>query len=187
MSNQDDSINSSEAVTPKDETANAQPAASAEQLAEKISQLETSLKSAGDRELLARADYENLRRRSEKELEEVRIVVKHVVLTELLPVLDSLKQALENVPNFPPEFTSTIVQKWLDGLTGIDMQLSKSLKTLGIEKIDCVGKTFDPQIHEAVRQMVGETDGMVVEELQAGYTIDGKLLRPSQVVVSQKL
>jgi molecular chaperone GrpE len=180
MSNQDDltsEVVSGDEVTKQDEST----------LLEQIKNLELQLKLAGDRELLARADYENLKRRSEKEREEVRVVVKHVILVELLPVLDSLKSALDSVPNFNPEQAPASAIKWLDGLTGINLQLTKALSSLGIEKIDCVGKPFDPQIHEAVRQMVGETDGMVVEELQTGYTIDGKLLRPSQVVVSQKL
>jgi molecular chaperone GrpE len=57
---------------------------------------------------------------------------------------------------------------------------------MGVKKIEAVGKPFDPHFHEAVREVSGEKDGMVVEELSVGYELNGKVIRPSQVTVSKK-
>jgi molecular chaperone GrpE len=60
------------------------------------------------------------------------------------------------------------------------------LEELGVKKIEAVGKKFDPYKHEAVRQVDGEEDDMVVDELQSGFELNGKVIRPSQVVISKK-
>ncbi len=78
-------------------------------------------------------------------------------------------------------------QNWQTGINGIVLQLDKVLAELGVQKIEAVGKKFDPNLHEAVREVESETDdGMVVEELQSGFELNGKVIRPSQVVISKK-
>jgi molecular chaperone GrpE len=57
---------------------------------------------------------------------------------------------------------------------------------MGVKKIDAVGKQFDPHFHEAVREVEGDEDHKIVEELQTGYELNGKVIRPSQVVISKK-
>jgi len=77
-------------------------------------------------------------------------------------------------------------QNWQTGVNGILMQLDKVLADLGVKKIEAVGKKFDPNYHEAVKEVEGEEDHMVVDELQSGFELNGKVIRPSQVVISKR-
>ena len=78
-------------------------------------------------------------------------------------------------------------QNWQTGVNGIVIQLDKTLGELGVKKIEAVGKKFDPHFHEAVREVESESeDGIVVEEFQTGFELNGKLIRPSQVVISKR-
>ena len=67
------------------------------------------------------------------------------------------------------------------------MQLDKALEELGVRKIESLGKKFNPHFHEAVREVESEADdGTVVDELQTGFELNGKIIRPSQVIISKK-
>ena len=81
-------------------------------------------------------------------------------------------------------------ESWLKGIEGTLQKLDKTLEEMGVKKIDAVGKQFDPNFHEAVREVdaseTGAADGQVVEDLQTGFEINGKVIRPSQVVISKK-
>lgn len=79
-------------------------------------------------------------------------------------------------------------QQWQAGVNGLVNQLDKALEELGVKKIEAVGKKFDPYFHEAVREVESPdaAEGMVVEELQTGFELNGKVIRPSQVVISKK-
>jgi len=78
-------------------------------------------------------------------------------------------------------------QNWQTGVNGIVIQLDKALEELGVRKIESIGKKFNPHFHEAVREVESESDnGIVVDELQTGFELNGKVIRPSQVVVSKK-
>jgi molecular chaperone GrpE len=76
-------------------------------------------------------------------------------------------------------------QNWQTGVNGLVVQLDKTLEEMGVKKIEAVGKKFDPHFHEAVKEVEGEEDGTVVEELQSGFELNGKVIRPSQVVISK--
>jgi molecular chaperone GrpE (heat shock protein) len=78
-------------------------------------------------------------------------------------------------------------QNWQKGVNGIVIQLDKVLGELGVKKIESLGKKFDPNFHEAVREVESEEDdGTVVEELQTGFELNGKVIRPSQVAISKQ-
>ena len=77
-------------------------------------------------------------------------------------------------------------QTWLNGINGLVKQLDKALTELGVKKIEALGKKFDPHFHEAVREVPGDEDGVVVEEYQSGFELSGKVIRPSQVAISKK-
>ena len=104
---------------------------------------------------------------------------KEVTIVKMLPTLDTLQQGLKHAPQ-------GVNETWLKGIEATLQQLDKVLVDMAVEKIDAVGKPFDPNFHEAVREVPGEQDGMVVEDLQTGYKINGKVIRPSQVVISKK-
>jgi molecular chaperone GrpE len=141
------------------------------------------------------ADFENYKKRKEAESKELLEFAKEVTITRLLPTIDSLEQALRHLPQTSgqwavgsgqlEEFTRQY-QNWQTGVNGIIAQLDKVLGELGVKKIEAVGKKFDPYKHEAVRQVDGEEDGVVVEEMQTGFELNGKIIRPSQVVISKK-
>ncbi len=71
-------------------------------------------------------------------------------------------------------------------MDGVLQKLSKVLEEMGVKKVAAIGKPFDPNFHEAIREVPGDEDGLVVEEVQTGYELNGKVIRPSQVVISKK-
>lgn len=79
-------------------------------------------------------------------------------------------------------------KNWQAGINGILSQLDKTLAELGIKKIEAIGKKFDPNFHEAVKEVAGVAeDGSIVDELQAGFILNNKVIRPSQVVINKKI
>lgn len=130
-----------------------------------------------NRLLRLQADFDNFRRRSRQEKEELSQVVAGEVIKELLPVLDNFERALAA----PGQDASQI-------RTGVEMvyrQFGGILERFGVTPVAAVGSTFDPARHEAVMRIedAGQPDGLVVEELQKGYEFGGKVLRPSMVKV----
>lgn len=135
----------------------------------------------------AQADFENYKRRKEEENKDLIDFAREVAVTKMLPSLDSLTQALLLAPKEDDSKLAENYIKWKVGLVGLTQQIDKALTELGVKKIEAKGKKFDPNFHEAVREVEGEEDGMVVEELMHGYEINGKVIRPSQVVISKKV
>ena len=158
-----------------------------------LDQLQQDLEAANNNWKRALADFENYKKRKESENKELVEFAREVTVAKLLPTLDSLEQALKHMPNEEnqelriknQEFFKKY-ENWQAGVNGIVMQLDKALGELGVKKIEAVGKKFDPNFHEAVREVEGEEDHMVVEELQTGFELNGKLIRPSQVVISKQ-
>jgi molecular chaperone GrpE len=129
------------------------------------------------------ADFENFRRRKESESGELIGIGKNQAFSQLLPVIDSLSQALV----YAPEVADEKYQQWKQGLNGIVKQLDTALAEAGITKIDALGKSFDPNLHEAVREVPGDEDGIVAEQYQQGYQMDGRVIRPAQVAITKKV
>ena len=122
-----------------------------------------------------RADAINAKNRLEEEKQSISDYAKSKVVAELLPVLDAADAALKL--SGQKEESDAVVKK-----------LRQSLTALGLARIKAVGQEFDPELHNAV--MVEERDTedgqeLVVEDLQTGYTLDGRVLRPSMVKVSK--
>ncbi|HYV33709.1 MAG TPA: nucleotide exchange factor GrpE [Candidatus Limnocylindria bacterium] len=155
----------------------------------------------------AAADFQNYKKRQEAENKELVEFAREVTVAKLLPALDSLEQALKHMPELPSvvspfmgssedktadksanytEFQQQY-RNWQTGVNGIVIQLDKTLGELGVKKIEAVGKKFDPHFHEAVREVESEKDdGIVVDELQTGFELNGRVIRPSQVTISKK-
>lgn len=128
------------------------------------------------------ADFENYKKREEAKQREIMEFAKEVTIVKLLPTLDTLQQGLKHAPK-------DVDQTWLKGIEATLGQLDKVLMEMGVKRIEALGKPFDPHFHEAVREAPageGIADGMIVEDLQTGYEINGKVIRPSQVVISKK-
>ena len=152
-----------------------------------LEQLQADLESAMNNWKRTAADFENYKKRKEAENKELIEFAREVAVAKLLPALDSLEQALRHMPpaddpDFPKKY-----ENWQKGVNGIVMQLDKTLGELGVQKIQAIGKKFDPNFHEAVKEVNSEQDdGIIVDELQSGFILNGKVIRPSQVVISKK-
>jgi molecular chaperone GrpE len=127
----------------------------------------------------SQADFENYKKRKENENKELIEFAREVTVAKLLPTLDSLSQAILHMPE-------GIEEKWKHGLLGTLQQLDKILAELGVRKIEAVGKRFDPNFHEAIQEVPGDEDGIVMQEFVTGYELNGKVIRPSQVAISKK-
>ncbi len=128
------------------------------------------------------ADLENYRKKKEAEGTELVQFGKQAGFVQILPVLDSLEMAILHAP----EIEDDKYKNFKNGLDAIVKQIDAAIVAMGISKIDAVGKKFDPHLHEAIKEVEGEEDGLVVEQYQTGYTLQGKLLRPAQVSISKK-
>ncbi|MEE8174273.1 MAG: nucleotide exchange factor GrpE [Dehalococcoidia bacterium] len=126
----------------------------------------------------AQADFINLRRRHEQERDEVTRFANATLLLSLLPVVDDLERALASVS---PKLAG---MTWVDGIRLIYRKLQATLETQGLSEIKAVGEPFDPHIHEATMYGEGE-EGIVVEELQKGYKLHDRVIRPTMVVVGK--
>ncbi len=125
------------------------------------------------------ADFENYRRRIERDQSENVVRASQRIVEALLPVLDSFDAAVAYEAQTPGE------EKILDGLRGTHTQLMDTLAREGLEPIAAAGAPFDPAVHEAV---AGGGDGelVVAEELRRGYRLRGRVIRPSLVTVEQQ-
>ena len=124
----------------------------------------------------AAADYQNFKRRVEQEREEVGRLASAALIINLLPLVDDIERALQNVD---PRLAGLT---WVDGIRLIHRKFQALLEMNGVEEIEADGQAFDPTVHEAVAFGEGE-DGKVTGVVQKGYKLAGRVLRPAMVVV----
>ncbi len=124
------------------------------------------------------ADFENYKKRVEKENHEVRKYAAKNILVKFLPTLDHFELALKHKES---------KEEFVKGVELIYAQLVDLLKREGIQHIEAEGKAFDPHMHEALMTEASEKpDGEILEEFQKGYTLNGRVIRPSRVKVAKK-
>ncbi len=128
----------------------------------------------------AQADFVNYKRRTEQERNEMVMLANATLMLNLIPVLDDLERALDNVSDKLSGLT------WVDGIVLFYRKLKASLEGNGLSEIKALGETFDPNIHEAALYADGE-EGKVIEELQKGYMLHDRVLRPAMVKVGKGL
>jgi molecular chaperone GrpE len=126
----------------------------------------------------AAADYQNYKRRVEQEREEMGRFSNAALIINLLPLLDDLERALQNVDARLAGLT------WLDGVRLIHRKFQAVLEANGVSEIPTDGETFDPRVHEAIMFGEGE-EGKVISVAQKGYKLGDRVLRPALVVVGQ--
>ena len=130
-----------------------------------------------------RADFENYRKRVEAEKQSAHSMGQAKSVMKLLPVIDTIERAIANVPEELAD------NAWAKGVAGLGKQLDKQLKEIGLEKIDAKpGPLFNPELHQAV-QFDEAADGekeVIAEELRAGYTLDGAVIRDAMVKVTRR-
>jgi molecular chaperone GrpE len=161
----------------QDTAAATDPAALLAAITEERDRLAAEKAEIQDRYLRAQAEFQNLRRRVDKERVEFHEYAATESVRALLPILDDFGRALK-VESVGPEYAK--------GMELIYQRLFESLKKLGLEPIVSVGQAFDPHVHHAVeKQETEETpDGIVLEDYQQGFNFKGRLLRPAMVKVA---
>ncbi len=126
----------------------------------------------------AQADYQNLKRRTEQEKEEAIRFANAMLILGLLPVLDDMERAFATIS------TELAGLTWVDGIRLIYRKLRAALEANGLSEIQAVGQPFDPNLHEAVVDQEG-AEGVVLSELQKGYKLHDRVIRPTMVVVGR--
>ncbi len=160
----------------------ADPAGDGEKdLSAELEQAKSQIAELTNRLLRTQADFENYRRRVQREKEELAVYANQKLILNLLPVLDNLERALATPPVEGDE-------KLRQGVELTARSFREILAKEGVEPIEAVGKPFDPKFHEAVMTVESEEheDGTVVAEFQKGYKLGDRVIRPSMVQVCKK-
>jgi len=175
-------VASTEEVTEADDTVEAaEPEVQAEDIPPEegfADALEAQLKEKNDRILRLQADFENFRRRTAKEKEELTAVITQNMLGDLLPLLDNFERAMA--------VEQTDGEAFRKGVEMIFTQLKEVLDKNGLEHIEAEGQPFDPNVHQAVMRVENPdvSDGTVTQVLQKGYRAKGRVIRPAMVQVA---
>lgn len=170
---------STEAEAPEAEATNAPEGGD---LQAQVESLTEELATAKDQAVRAQAEVQNVRRRAEQDVEKAHKFGQEKLVNDLLPIIDNLERALENI-NADDEAVKAVIE-------GVELTLKSFQDTLArhnVEAINPVGEPFDPQLHQAM-SMVESPDAepnTVLNVFQKGYSLHGRLVRPAMVVVSK--
>jgi len=126
----------------------------------------------------AEADFGNYKRRTEQERSELGTSANAALILSLLPVLDDFERAFALLP------PKSAGRTWVEGMSLIQRKLQGVLEAQGLVEIKAVGEVFDPNLHEAVAHHDGE-EGVVIGEVQKGYKLGDRVLRPTLAVVGR--
>lgn len=136
-----------------------------------------------DRMLRVAAEFENYKKRAERERSESVKYANEPFMKALLPVLDNLERALEHAKK-----DKTDPQALIGGIEMVLKEFNSAMDRFGVKPIDASGKKFDPQHHEAVMVETNNEleDNTIITQLQKGYSFEDRLLRPAMVIVSKR-
>jgi len=155
-----------------------------ESLEERLKAAEAKAKENYDRFLRISAEFENYKKRMEREMNDFRKFANESLFKDILPIVDNLERALE----IPHENNEKAFDGMLEGVQMTLKGLLSSLEKFGVVPIESLDKAFDPNFHQSVAQeeSKGHPENTVLRELQKGYTMKDRLLRPAMVMVSKK-
>ncbi len=127
------------------------------------------------------ADYSNYQKRTPKQITDSVAYQKEAIMRSLLPSLDNFEHALAGAQS------AQSIEDVVKGVKMVFDHMLDALKTQGVERIEAAGKQFDPAVHEAIMQRAEEDkeDNIVLEDFQAGYKLNDRVLRPSKVIVNK--
>jgi len=151
-------------------------------LIEKVEKVQEGSDKNLDLYIRSQAEIDNLKKRYQKERQDLVKFANESLIKQLLPIVDNLEKAITHSQDKDSiEAIREGVDLTLKGLTDI-------LQKAGVEMVEAIGEQFDPNFHEAVSEMAddGIKSGTVIKDLQKGYTLNQRLIRPSMVVVSKK-
>jgi molecular chaperone GrpE len=166
---------------PLDETAAAALDAQSDASSDELAQLQRERDEMKDLLLRKSAEFDNYRKRTERDRQATADSIAASVLEDLLPLVDDLERALAAEPG------SEGAESYRRGVELILKQLEELLRKRGVTPIEALGAQFDPNYHQAVsyEPAEGRADGEVIEEFRRGYTLGDRLLRPSMVKVAK--
>jgi molecular chaperone GrpE len=182
-----DDLSSDTETEPEEETAGGPDTAELIATKSELKRVEAENAELKDRFARRQADFENYRKRVERERTETYNRVVADVTTKLLPVVDNLKRALESEASVEAS-ESDEFRHFLSGVDLISKQLNGVLEALGVKPIAAVGEPFNPHIHEAVATEATDEfePDTVMQEIVAGYRLGDKLIRPALVKVATR-
>ena len=158
--------------------------APAEDLAQvRIAELESKLKETQGQILRLRADFDNAKKNIERSKWETVKFANEKLLSEILPVVDNFDRAMTSLSE------GHDAEKVKAGLKLAQDELHQVLEKHGVQVVKSLGEVFDPQVHEAVAMIESDEieEGKVVDEIQRGYLLNGRLIRPSRVRIAKKI
>ena len=170
-------------MKPKDKEDDVKSASEiASERAEEVRGVDDKVKQLEEQMLRLRADFENSKRRLERDKLDAIKFANERLLAEILPVVDNMDRAVASLSEGHDP------AKVQEGLKIAQSELHEVLESHGVERVKSIGEEFDPQFHEAVGviENADAKEGTVLEEVQRGYMLNGRLIRPSRVRIAQK-
>ena len=155
---------------------------------QKIVELEQQLEEMKAQALRAMAETENMRKRTEREISDAKKFALSGFAKDLLGVADNLERALTAIPSDQIDSLDSTAKALIDGVKMTSTDLTSVFSKAGIVEVEAMGKAMDPNLHQAIVEIPDETQepGTIVQVMQSGYTLNGRLLRPAMVGVSKK-
>ncbi len=149
-----------------------------------IKDLKQKLKDTDDKLLRSLAENDNLRKRHEKEIEDNLKYATKTLSYSMLTVADNLNRAIESIPKKEID-KAPILKNLIIGIQAVEKEFIDVLDKNGVTKFDSLHEKFNPELHQAVSKIHNEKpEGIIINEMQKGFKIGDRLLRPSMVVVS---
>ena len=141
-----------------------------------------------DQRLRALAEVENVRRIAARDKQEAQAYAVTKFARDMLGIADNFARALAAVPAEARAAADPAIKAVLDGVEATDRQLLSTLEQHGVKQVDTSDGKFDPNLHQAIAEVpgAGKPAGTIVDVVQTGYTISGRLLRPAMVTVARK-
>ncbi len=160
------------------------PAVRVQELEKKVQELADQLKRLTEIASRAQAELQNAKIRMEKEAADIRKFASEMVFMKLLPTIDNLQRALRHLPveieksqGAPPKLL-----EWVKGIVALEQEFLKQVGEMGLKRFHCLGQPVDAARHEVLMAVPGEA-GKVIEVIEDGYELHGKVLRPAKVKV----
>lgn len=190
--NDDDRLSPEPDMTPEydaEETPDAAPSPIDEPApaGNRVAELEAEVARLKDHILRALADADNTRKRAVKEREDATKFAVSGFARDMLEIADNFRRAIDSVPEEVKNGGDPLIVNLLAGIDAIERGLIKTFEKHGIKKIEPLGEIFDPHFHEVMFEapMPNKQPGTIIQVLEAGYTINERLLRPARVGVSK--
>jgi molecular chaperone GrpE len=147
---------------------------------DQIQELTTKLQQMTELAARAQADLQNAKIRMQKDGEDIRRFAGEAFLKKLLPTIDNLQRAFQHLPR------DLANHDWIKGIAAIEQEFMRQLSEMGLRPMECLGQPVDTAKHEVVTIGPGK-EGEILEVIENGYELNGKLLRPAKVMVGSGL